>query len=75
MSIKAAFPLTPTISFIYYGKIMFDLCVFYLGVNFQERNYRVNREVAVYFLRIHPNIILSSMSRFSKCSVPSRFFG
>jgi hypothetical protein len=42
MSIEAAFPLTPTISFISYGKIMFDL-----RAHFQERNYRVNREVAV----------------------------
>jgi hypothetical protein len=47
MSIEAAFPLAPTISFISYGKIMFDLRVFYLRVHFQERNYRVNREVAV----------------------------
>jgi hypothetical protein len=46
MSIEAAFPLTPTISFISYGKIMFDLRV-YLRAHFQERNYRVNREVAV----------------------------
>jgi hypothetical protein len=47
MSIEAAFPLTPTISFIPYGKIMFDLRVFYLRAHFQKRNYRVNREVAV----------------------------
>jgi hypothetical protein len=42
MSIEAAFPLTPTISFVSYGKIMFDL-----RAHFQECNYRVNREVAV----------------------------
>jgi hypothetical protein len=42
MSIEAAFPLTPTISFISYGKIMFDL-----RAHFQEHNYHVNREVAV----------------------------
>jgi hypothetical protein len=47
MSIEAAFPLTPTISFISYGKIMFDLRVFYLRALFQERNYRVNGEVAI----------------------------
>jgi hypothetical protein len=35
------------ISFISYGKIMFDLRVFYLHAHFQERNYRVNREVSV----------------------------
>jgi hypothetical protein len=38
MSIEAAFPLTPTFSFISYGKIMFDLSVFNLRANFQERN-------------------------------------
>jgi hypothetical protein len=48
MSIKAAFPLTPTISFFSYGKIIFDLRVFYLRAHFQGRNYRVNREVAVF---------------------------
>jgi hypothetical protein len=42
MSIEAAFLLTPTISFISYGKIMFDLCA-----HFQEHNYRKTREVAV----------------------------
>jgi hypothetical protein len=42
MSIEEAFPLTPTISFISYGKIMFDL-----RAHSQERNYRVNRKVAV----------------------------
>jgi hypothetical protein len=47
MSIEAAFPLTPTISLISYEKIMFDLHVFDLRAHFQERNYRVNREVAV----------------------------
>jgi hypothetical protein len=47
MSIEAAFPLTPTISFISYGKIMFDLRVFYLRTHFQERNYHENRVVAV----------------------------
>jgi hypothetical protein len=47
MSIEAAFPLTPTISFISYGKIMFNLRVFDLRPNFQERDYRVNRDVAV----------------------------
>jgi hypothetical protein len=46
MSNKTAFPLTPTISFISYGKIMFDLSVSHLHAPIQERNYRVNREVA-----------------------------
>jgi hypothetical protein len=44
--IEAAFPVTATISFIFYGKIMFDLRIF-LRAHFQERNYRVNWEVAV----------------------------
>jgi hypothetical protein len=47
MNIEAASPLTPAISFISYGKIMFHLRVFYLRAHFKERNYRVNREVAV----------------------------
>jgi hypothetical protein len=47
MSIEAAFPLTPTISIISYGKLMFELRVLYLRAHFQERNYRVEREVAV----------------------------
>jgi hypothetical protein len=47
MSIEAALPLTPTISFISYGEIMFNLRVFYLCAHFKEHNYRVNREVAV----------------------------
>jgi hypothetical protein len=56
MSTEAAFPLTPTISFISNGKIMFDLRVFYLRAHFQERNYRVNREVDVLRIRksYHP---------------------
>jgi hypothetical protein len=47
MSIEAAFALTPTISFISYGKTMFDLHVFYLRAHLQEHNYHVNLEVAV----------------------------
>jgi hypothetical protein len=43
MGIAAAFPLSPTISIISYGKIMFDLRVFFLRAHFQESNYRVNR--------------------------------
>jgi hypothetical protein len=46
MSIAAACHLTPVVSFISYGKIMFDLRVSYLRAHFEERNYRVNREVA-----------------------------
>jgi hypothetical protein len=38
MSTEATFPLTPTISFTSYGKIMFDL-----RAQFPERNYSVNR--------------------------------
>jgi hypothetical protein len=49
MNIEAAFPLTPTSSFISYGKIMFDL-----RAHFQERNYRVNREVAALRLSQQP---------------------
>jgi hypothetical protein len=49
MSIEAAF--LQTISFISYGEIIFDLHVFYLHAYFQERNYRVNQEVAAYRLR------------------------
>jgi hypothetical protein len=40
VSTETVFP-TPTISFIYYGKIMFDL-----RAHFQERNCHTNREVA-----------------------------
>jgi hypothetical protein len=47
MGIEAAFPINPTISFLCYGKIMFELRVFYVRSHFQERNYRVNGEVAV----------------------------
>jgi hypothetical protein len=47
MSIEAAFPLMPTISFNSYGKIVFDLCA-----HFQECKYRVNQEVAVLFLKV-----------------------
>jgi hypothetical protein len=42
MHTEAAFPLTPTIFFICYGKIMF-----HLRAHFQEGNNRVNWEVAV----------------------------
>jgi hypothetical protein len=52
ISFEAAFPLTPTISFISYGKIKFDLRVFYLRAHFQERNYRLNREVAATATRL-----------------------
>jgi hypothetical protein len=55
MSIEAAFPVTPTISFISYGKIVFDLRVFYLRTHFQERSYRVNREVAEKHVLLHDN--------------------
>jgi predicted glycosyltransferase len=48
MSIEAALLGTPTISFISYGKIMFDF-----RAHFQERNYRVNREVAVLNMLVH----------------------
>jgi hypothetical protein len=47
MITEAAFPLTPTISFIFYGKMMFVLRVFDLCSHFKERYYRVNREVVV----------------------------
>jgi hypothetical protein len=65
MSIEAAFPLTPTISFISYGKIMFDL-----HAHFQECNYCVNREVAVYcYLTrtsdVYGHIFLASWSIFA----------
>jgi hypothetical protein len=43
MCIEAAFLLTPTISFISYVKIMFELRDFILRAHFQERNHRVNR--------------------------------
>jgi hypothetical protein len=46
MSTEAAFPLTPTISLISYGKIMSHLRVFDLRAHFQERKYRVNKEGA-----------------------------
>jgi hypothetical protein len=47
MSIVAVYPLNPTISFISYGKIMFDLRIFHLCTHFQESNHHVNWEVAV----------------------------
>jgi hypothetical protein len=57
MSIEATFPLTPTISFLFYGKIMFDLHIFDQRAHFQECNYHINREVAVlmvvYWYKLH----------------------
>jgi hypothetical protein len=47
MSIEAACPLTPTVYFISYGKIMFSLRVFDLRAHFQESNYRLNWGVTV----------------------------
>jgi hypothetical protein len=51
MSIEAAFPLTPSIYFISYGKIVFDLFTFHLHAYFQECICHVHREVAVIFIQ------------------------
>jgi hypothetical protein len=50
MSTESALLLTPTIYFISFGKIVFDLLIFDLHTYFQECSCRVNREVAVIFL-------------------------
>jgi hypothetical protein len=47
MSIEAAFPLTLPFPLFLMGKLCLIYAFFYLRAHFQERNYRVNREVAV----------------------------
>jgi hypothetical protein len=39
------FPLAPTMHFISYGNIMFDLCA-----HFQEHNHSINQEVVIYVI-------------------------
>jgi hypothetical protein len=47
MGTEAEFRLAPKISLISCGKIVLDLCVFYLLTSFQASNYGLNTEVAI----------------------------
>jgi hypothetical protein len=47
MSIGVAFPVTPTIYSVSYGKIIYALSVFDLRARFEESNYLVNWEVTL----------------------------